>query len=147
MHLDAAQEQALAAHCERLHDEASARLVLVISRSGQVIARAGDAEEIDAVALASLIAGHFSAVGALAVLLGEGEFPAAFQQGERVSLYLASAGAEALLAVVFGTVTSLGLVKHRAEQARGRVADTLARASRSPTLTITDADIDQLFSE
>ena len=46
----------------------------------------GDMKGVDATSLASLTAGNVAAMGGLAKLIGEKEFPNQFHEGERESL-------------------------------------------------------------
>jgi predicted regulator of Ras-like GTPase activity (Roadblock/LC7/MglB family) len=93
--------------------EANARTALLVDRTGQMLATAGEEPRFDPIAFASLTAADFSANDQLARLLGENEFGALFHQGEKDSLYLADVAHRVILVVLFDNRTTLGLVKLR----------------------------------
>ena len=93
--------------------DANARTALLVDRTGQMLATAGEAPTFDPVAFASLTAADFSANDQLARMLGENEFGALFHQGEKDSLYLADIARRVILVVLFDNRTTLGLVKLR----------------------------------
>jgi predicted regulator of Ras-like GTPase activity (Roadblock/LC7/MglB family) len=107
---DAARIHAVLAE---LVKEANARTALLVDRTGQMLATAGQQPSFDPVAFASLTAADFSANDQLARMLGEPEFGALFHQGERESLYLADIARRVILVVLFDNRTTLGLVKLR----------------------------------
>ncbi len=80
---------------------AGAGLALVIDPAGRVILAAGNPGSIDPTAFASVCAAHFEANLQLASLVGEPEFRTLLHQGNASSIYLASVGRLALLAVVY----------------------------------------------
>ena len=67
----------------RLVKEANARVVFVIDKNGQEIAKAGETDQLDTTSLASLTAGNIAATGGMAKLLRENEFTTQFHEGER----------------------------------------------------------------
>ena len=93
--------------------EANARTALLVDRTGQMLATAGEEPRFDPVAFASLTAADFSANDQLARMLGENEFAALFHQGEKDPLYLADVARRVILVVLFDNRTTLGLVKLR----------------------------------
>lgn len=101
--------------------EANARTTLLVDRSGQMLAAAGEPPLFDHVAFASLTAADFSANDQLARMLGEPEFGALFHQGERESMYLADVARRVILVVLFDNRTTLGLVKLRVKSAVGQL--------------------------
>jgi predicted regulator of Ras-like GTPase activity (Roadblock/LC7/MglB family) len=98
---------------DRLLGESAARTALLVDRSGQMLATAGQPPRFDPVTFATLTAADFSANDQLARLLGENEFGALFHQGDKDSLYLADVARRVILVVLFDTATTLGLVKLR----------------------------------
>lgn len=74
--------------------------VFLINRNGQEIAHEGDAESIDAMALASLAASNLAATFGLASLVGEEEFDRIYLRGRRLSILVCPAGQYALLLFV-----------------------------------------------
>ena len=107
---DAARIRAI---LEGLLSEANARTALLVDRTGQMLATAGEQPTFDPVAFASLTAADFSANDQLARMLGEPEFGALFHQGEKESLYLADIARRVILVIRFDNRTTLGLVKLR----------------------------------
>jgi len=63
--------------------ESNARTALIVDRTGQMVTTVGQAPAFDPTAFASLTAADFSANDQLARMLGESEFGALFNQGER----------------------------------------------------------------
>ncbi len=142
--------------CEHLCREANANVVFLVDKNGQLISSSGRAKgDLDTTSLASLTAGNVAAMGGLAKLIGEKEFPTQFHEGERESLHMSIVAGKVVLVVVFDVRSSLGLVRLRAKKAGeeiGRILETVARrqastVAQSPFAEITDEDIDNLFSE
>ena len=102
--------------------EANARTALLVDRTGQMLATAGEPPTFDPVAFASLTAADFSANDQLARMLGEAEFGVLFHQGERESLYLADVARRVILVVLFDNRTTLGLVKLRVRSVVGNLS-------------------------
>jgi len=101
--------------------DANARTALIVDRTGQMIASAGEPPAFDPLAFASLTAADFSANDQLARMLGEAEFGSLFHQGERESMYLADIAKRVIFVVLFDNRTTLGLVKLRAKPAVGQL--------------------------
>jgi predicted regulator of Ras-like GTPase activity (Roadblock/LC7/MglB family) len=141
--------------CDRLTRDANAKVVFLVDKNGQLIASSGQAQNLDTTSLASLTAGNVAAMGGLAKLIGEKEFPTQFHEGERESLHMSIVAGRVVLVVIFDAKSSLGLVRLRVKKAGeelGRVFDALSRKQASPGVQspfaeITDEDIDNLFSE
>src|SRR5579862_3749195 len=72
--------------CDRLTKDANAKVVFLVDKNGQLISAAGQTQHIDTTSLASLTAGNVAAMGGLAKLIGENEFPMQYHQGTTVSL-------------------------------------------------------------
>ena len=140
--------------CDRLTRDASAKVVFLVDKNGQLIAAAGQSRDLDTTSLASLTAGNVAAMGGLAKLMGENEFPSQFHEGERESLHMSIVAGKVVLVVIFDAKSSLGLVRLRVRKATdelARVFDELSRrqsapGAQSPFAEITDDDIDNLFS-
>ena len=141
--------------CDRLTKDANAKLVFLVDKNGQLISASGQTNNLDTTSLASLTAGNVAAMGGLAKLIGENEFPNQFHEGARDSLYMTIVGTRVVLVVIFDNRSSLGLVRLRTKKASdelGKIFDSLIRKADSPGIgspfaEITDADIDNLFSE
>ena len=139
----------------KLRVDANAKVVFLVDKNGQLIASSGQAQNLDTTSLASLTAGNVAAMGGLAKLIGEKEFPNQFHEGEHESLHMSIVAGRVVLVVIFDAKSSLGLVRLRVKKAGeelGRVFDVLAKrqaapGAQSPFAEITDDDIDNLFSE
>ncbi len=141
--------------CDRLAKDANAKVVFVVDKNGQLISASGGSQHIDTTSLASLPAGNVAAMGGLAKLIGESEFPNQFHEGAKDSLYMTIVGTRIVLVVIFDNRTSLGLVRLRIKKASDELAlifeSITKKTSRpeigSPFAEISDEDIDNLFSE
>jgi predicted regulator of Ras-like GTPase activity (Roadblock/LC7/MglB family) len=141
--------------CDRLTKDANARVVFLVDKNGQLISASGQTQNIDTTSLASLTAGNIAAMGGLAKLIGENEFPMQYHQGATVSLLSALIGSRVVLVVIFDNRTSQGLVQLRVKKASAElqaIFDALLKktdtpGAGSPFAEISDDDIDNLFSE
>jgi predicted regulator of Ras-like GTPase activity (Roadblock/LC7/MglB family) len=141
--------------CDRLTKDANAKVVFLVDKNGQLISASGQTQNIDTTSLASLTAGNVAAMGGLAKLIGENEFPNQFHEGARDSLYMTIVGGRVVLVVIFDNRTSLGLVRLRIKKASdelARIFDSMLKKTQgpgmgSPFAEISDDDIDNLFSE
>ena len=147
--------QHIHAVCDQLSKDANAKVVFLVDKNGQLIASAGQTRDIDTTSLASLTAGNVAAMGGLAKLIGEDEFPNQFHEGISESLYMTLVGGRVVLVVIFDNRTSLGLVRLRIKKASDELdkiftvlsARSLKAGAGSPFAEISDSDIDNLFSE
>ncbi len=96
---------------QRFLEESNARSALLVDRSGQLVATAGDSPHFDPTAFATLTAADFSANDQLARLIGETEFSSLFHQGEQESMYLVDVARRVILVILFDNRTTLGLVR------------------------------------
>ena len=80
---------AITAVLQRLLHDSNSRCALVVDRTGQLVATAGERPSFDPTAFATLTAADFSANDQLARLIGESDFSSLFHQGEKESMYLA----------------------------------------------------------
>lgn len=96
---------------QRFLEESNARSALLVDRSGQLVATAGDSPHFDPTAFATLTAADFSANDQLARLIGETEFSSLFHQGEQESMYLVDIVRRVILVILFDNRTTLGLVR------------------------------------
>ena len=92
-------------------------LVILIDRSGQVIAERGYSRKRDAEELAALAAAAFAATEQVAKLIGENAFSVLFHQGEERNIHLSVVGDTALMLTAFDDRTTLGLVRLYAGEA------------------------------
>jgi predicted regulator of Ras-like GTPase activity (Roadblock/LC7/MglB family) len=147
--------QQIAAVCDQLCRESNSKVVFLVDKNGQLLASAGQTENLDTTSLASLTAGNIAATGGLAKLIGEREFSILFHEGERDNLHISIVGGRVILVVIFDSRSSLGLVRLRVKKASQQLGAIMERLNRkiqnasvgSPFAEITDEDIDNLFKD
>ncbi|HOX45856.1 MAG TPA: roadblock/LC7 domain-containing protein [Myxococcota bacterium] len=145
----------ISAICDRLCREANSKVVFLVDKNGQLIASAGETENLDTTSLASLTAGNIAATGGLAKLIGEREFSILFHEGEKDNLHISIVAGRVILVVIFDARSSLGLVRLRVKKSTLELTGIFERllkkiedpAAGSPFAEITDEDIDNLFSD
>lgn len=108
-----------------VHGEADG--CLVCDQAGHVLEQVGVGSH-DPHLLSALGAGVFSATRELARILGENEFSVVLHQGAVRSILLCAVNEDALLAVIFSSVSSVGLVKLYAPLAADSVRTVLEDA-------------------
>ncbi|HEY9855308.1 MAG TPA: roadblock/LC7 domain-containing protein, partial [Stenomitos sp.] len=96
--------------------DVDADAAMLVEKSGQMIATDGDVQGLDTQAIASLVSGAFASTRAVARLIGESEFTAMFQQGDKASIFMYALGTNDILVVIFNDVSKTGLVKVQAQQ-------------------------------
>lgn len=104
----------LAGPLERFVRESRVRLAVVMDATGRVLTRHGTAAGLDLAGFASLGAGIQSASGELARLLGQPKFEQLYQGASDHQLFLApldTGAGELLLAAVFGSEATIGMVR------------------------------------
>ena len=146
------------AAAERLVHDANAKAVFLVDKNGQLVCESGELTGIDTTSLASLVAGNIAASGGLAKLIGEGEFPVHYYQGERDNVHITLVAQKIILVVIFDERSSLGLVRLRVKKAGQGLSETFEKIYKradsdldegpgSPFSEISDEDIDNLFSD
>ena len=108
---------AITSTLEDLLRSSRAAHVLLIDRTGQLIAQVGERADFDLVSFASLCAADFEANYQLARLVGEEDFSTLYHQGDRESMYLGKMARGVVLVVLFDRRTTLGLVRLRVRAA------------------------------
>lgn len=103
-------------HLTSLLKESNGRCALLVDRTGQLLANAGEQLSFDPTSFASLTAADFSANDQLAKMIGEPEFASLFHQGEKESMYLADVARRVILVVLFDQRTTVGMVRLRVKQ-------------------------------
>ena len=94
--------------------QSSARLVVVMTPSGQVLAQHGFARAVDLMGCAALGAAIMASSAALADLVGEVRYGSLIHAGQRHGVYLAAVATPRgplVTLTVFGRETSIGLVE------------------------------------
>ena len=135
--------------------ECNARCALVVDRTGQLLANAGEELSFDPTVFASLTAADFSANDELAKMIGEPEFASLFHQGEKESMYLADVARRVILVVLFDKRTTVGLVRLRVKQTVRDLSALLdemfsrapGEADKGGPLDGADDEIDKLFGK
>jgi len=109
-----ALEPWVAAPLQTFITESSARLILLMTTSGQVVAQHGFARSVEVMTAAALGAAIVASTEELARLMGASKFGALVHGGNRQSCMLSAFGTPRgrwIGLVVFGSETSVGLVQ------------------------------------
>jgi len=88
-----------------------AHSVLLIDRSGQLIAHHGNTPDLDILSLSALTAANFGATAEIARMLGEEEFTLLFHKGKNENVYFSAVGEHVIMVTLFNDKTSLGLIR------------------------------------
>jgi predicted regulator of Ras-like GTPase activity (Roadblock/LC7/MglB family) len=88
-----------------------AQSVLLIDRSGQLIAHHGNTLAIDLLSLSALTAANFGATAEIARMLGEEEFTLLFHKGKSENVYFSAIGEHIIMVTLFDDTTSLGSIR------------------------------------
>jgi predicted regulator of Ras-like GTPase activity (Roadblock/LC7/MglB family) len=110
----------------KMVSSSSAHSVLLIARSGQLIAHHGDTLEIDISAFSALTAANFGATAEIARLLGEEEFTLLFHKGKSQNVYFSAIGEHVIMVTLFDDTTSLGLIRLRINQLHEELSQLLS---------------------
>lgn len=105
--------------------KAEAELTVVIDRGGNVISQFGDMDAMDVTVIAALAAGSFAATRELARRIGEVEFNALYHQGNGSHMFMNSVDDETIMITVFGSRTTVGLVRFYSATTAQSVATVL----------------------
>jgi predicted regulator of Ras-like GTPase activity (Roadblock/LC7/MglB family) len=109
------------------------RLALLIDGGGFIIARQGDAGDIDLTTLGALAANSFAATQAIAKVIEDHSVTSLYQEGVRNSLLILSIGEFGFLAAVFPSEIGVGSVKFCSREAVTQITGQLATAhQRTP---------------
>ena len=102
---------------KELLKNSNSQSILLIDKTGQMIASVGVEPDFDLMSFASLCAADFEANSQLAQLIGEKDFSTLYHQGSDESMYLARVASHIILVVLFNKRTTLGLVRLRVKKA------------------------------
>ena len=111
--------------------KAEAELTVVIDRGGNVISQFGDMTVMDVTIIAALAAGSFAATKELARRIGEVEFNALYHQGNGSHMFMNSVDDETIMITVFGSGTTVGLVRFHSTATAQNVANVLKLLRRT----------------
>jgi predicted regulator of Ras-like GTPase activity (Roadblock/LC7/MglB family) len=106
---------------------ATARSVMLIDKTGQLINSLGQPPDFDVTSFSSLAAADFGANAELAKMVGEKDFATLVHQGQDESLYLSMIANRVILVVLFDKKTSLGLVRLKAKKASDDLTAVLSK--------------------
>ncbi|MCZ6766664.1 MAG: roadblock/LC7 domain-containing protein [bacterium] len=109
--------RAITSVLKELLKNSNSQSVLLIDKTGQMIASVGLEPDFDLMSFASLCAADFEANSQLAKLIGEKDFSTLYHQGADDSMYLARVAEHIILVVLFNKRTTLGLVRLRVKKA------------------------------
>lgn len=112
--------------------KAEADLTVVIDRGGNVISQFGDSAVLDVTTIAALAAGSFAATRELARRIGEVEFNALYHQGNGSHIFMNSVDDDTIMITVFGSRTTVGLVRFYSGTAAQAVAELLQSLTSQP---------------
>jgi predicted regulator of Ras-like GTPase activity (Roadblock/LC7/MglB family) len=116
-----------------------AELTIVIDRGGNVISQFGDMDLMEVTIVAALAAGSFAATRELARRIGEIEFNALYHQGNGRHVFMNSVDDDTIMITVFGSRTTVGLVRFYSAAAAQNVANILKSLQRNGHGLIFDA--------
>ncbi len=102
---------------QELLKNSNATSVILLDKTGQLIASVGEEPQFDMYSFASLCAADFEANAQLAKLIGEKDFSTLYHQGSNESMYLSRVEQDIILVILFDKKTTLGLVRLRTKKA------------------------------
>ena len=108
-----------------------AELTVVIDRGGNVISQYGDVDAMDVTIIAALAAGSFAATRELAKRIGESEFNALYHQGNGHHMFMNAVDEETIMITVFGSRTTVGLVRFYSTMTAQNIAEILKSLQRN----------------
>ena len=130
--------------------KADAELVVVVDRGGNVISQFGDVAALDITTVAALAAGSFAATKELARRIGEVEFNALYHQGNGSHMFMNSVDEDTIMITVFGSRTTVGLVRFYSAATAQDVAGilkTLQRNNQGFSFDAKDISTAPIFSD
>jgi len=117
----------------RLMNDTHAVSIMLIDKSGQVVAMQGTNTRRNATTLGALLAGVFSSSREVAKLLDEKDFRNIFQQGVQQNIYTSMVEEQWLLVIIFDRSTHIGLVKVLSKKASDELGRILERVRNDTT--------------
>ena len=146
---------------QTLIQSSSAKSVMLIDKTGQLISSIGEPPGFDVTSFSSLAAADFAANQQLAEMVGEQDFATLVHQGMNESMYLSLIANRVILVVLFDKKTSLGLVRLKAKRAGDelqvvltKIFDKIPYRNEETAATLgadfaaeAESEIDSLFKE
>jgi predicted regulator of Ras-like GTPase activity (Roadblock/LC7/MglB family) len=133
--------QDVQATLQKLQQETNAKYLLLVEKSGQTIASAGEQNPY-AMALSALVAGAFASTREIARMLGEQEFKTMFQQGAKLNLFILQLDTHDFLTVVFDENSTLGIVKLKSQQLGADLSKAIAGMYQSKPSPLAGSGVD-----
>lgn len=124
--------------------KSESQLAVIIDKGGNVISQCGDLEVMDVTIIAALAAGSFAATKELARRIGEVEFNALYHQGNGNHIFMNSVDDDTIMITVFGSDTTVGLVRYYATgacQTMATLLDSLRSRQQTHSFHFDSADI------
>ncbi len=115
----------------RLLKKSAAKSAMLSDMSGNLLTFVGTKPELDLRGFLALCAGDYAASHEMAVMLGEPSFQVLYHQGEGQQIYITSLGHAALLILLFGRESTLGLVRWAIKKYQDELLNALKAAVRS----------------
>lgn len=124
-------------------EKSESDLAVIIDKGGNVISQYGDLEVMDVTVIAALAAGSFAATKELARRIGEIEFNALYHQGNGSHIFMNSVDEDTIMITVFGSQTTVGLVRFYSTSAAHGLASVLKslREKAHPGFQFDAADV------
>jgi predicted regulator of Ras-like GTPase activity (Roadblock/LC7/MglB family) len=121
-------------------------LAVIIDQGGNVISQCGHSEVMDVTIIAALAAGSFAATKELAKRIGEIEFNAVYHQGNGNHIFMNSVDDDTIMITVFGSQTTVGLVRFYATGCCKALAEFLIviRAQGAGDMNFSGFDVNSL---
>jgi predicted regulator of Ras-like GTPase activity (Roadblock/LC7/MglB family) len=111
---------------DKIVSSSFAHSVLLIDRSGQLIAQQGNTPDLDVMSLSALTAANFGATAEIARLLGEEEFTLLFHKGRSENVYFSAVGEHTIMVTLFDDKTSLGVIRLKMNQIIGELGSIVS---------------------
>lgn len=112
--------------------DSQAKDIILLNKSGELLAKSGAVTQESAVAVSALAAGVFSATNELAKLLGEQEFTLTFHQGKETNIHISLVDPLVLLAVIFDNKAPIGAVRFWAKKISSSIKPILQNMADGP---------------
>ena len=124
-------------------DKSESDLAVIVDQGGNVISQTGHSDVMDVTIIAALAAGSFAATKELAKRIGEVEFNAVYHQGNGSHIFMNSVDDDTIMITVFGSQTTVGLVRFYATGCCKALADFLiiVRAQGAGDMNFSGVDL------
>jgi len=126
--------------------ESEARDIVLLNKSGELLAKSGDITSEVAQNISALAAGVFSATNELARLLGEKEFTITFHQGQETNIHISLITQNALLAMIFDNRLPIGAIRFWAKKTGTDIKPIIEEAEKratAQTQKVMDEDVEK----